>query len=219
MKAMLLAAGRGTRLRPLTDKTPKPLIKVRDHALIEHQILRLRQAGITNIIINVSYKADKIMNALGRGSDYGVNIIYSYEGEQPLETGGGIQFALPMLGDQPFIVVSADIYTDFDYAKLQLREGKKAHLVMVDNPSYHKHGDFAIGADDIIATDGEKLTYSNIGVYHPELFRIIEPGYRKLSEILHRAIISGQVTGEHYAGMWHNIGNAADLKSLNESLP
>lgn len=213
--AMILAAGRGERMGDLTAKHPKPLLKVHGHFLIEYAISSLKQAGIREIVINVSYRGDQIMSALGDGEKYGVNIIYSVE-EERLETGGGIFQALPLLGDEPFIVVSSDIITDYPLSNLPAHPDGLAHLIMVSNPPYHLDGDYGLRDGKIDLNVSPMLTYSNIGIYRPELFSRCEAGHFRLNTILNPAISAGQVTGEHYQGAWYNIGTPEDLKEINE---
>ena len=215
MKAMLLAAGRGERMRPLTDDIPKPLLHVGTKTLIEHRLESLRTAGITECVINLSYRAEQIRHALGDGSRWNMLIRYSDEGDEPLETAGGIIQALPLLGEQPFILTNSDIWTDFNFAQLELPAGNLAHLVLVNNPEHNRTGDFALH-DGLVASDGgNRLTYSGIGVYHPGLFAGYAAGKRPLLPVLLNAIKTGQVSGQHYHGMWCDIGTPARLADIN----
>jgi MurNAc alpha-1-phosphate uridylyltransferase len=215
MKAMLLAAGRGERMRPLTDHTPKPLLRVAGHTLIEHHIQALARAGIRELVINHAYLGEQLIAALGDGSDYGVHIDYSAEPPGALETGGGIFSALPMLGEAPFLVVNADIWTDFDFAILPRQPECLAHLVLVDNPAHHPHGDFAL-ENGRVHTDGPaRLTFSGIGVYRPALFAGSPGGAFPLAPLLRRAMAAGQVSGEHHTGAWFDIGTPERLAAVN----
>lgn len=214
MSAMILAAGFGKRLLPLTEKTPKALLKVQGEPLIVHQIHRLVRAGMGPIVINLGHLGDKIEHYLGDGLGFGVDILYSYE-DPPLETAGGIIKALPLLGANPFVVVSADIYTDFPYENLPKRPQGLAHVVVVDNPSWHANGDFGLTDRRIISNQGKPTyTFANIGVYSPELFEGAPEGVLRLGPWLRQAIERQRVTGEHYKGIWHNIGTLKELETL-----
>jgi MurNAc alpha-1-phosphate uridylyltransferase len=213
-KAMILAAGRGERMGELTKAVPKPLLRVGEYALIEHTIFRLHATGIDDIVINVSYLGEQIKQALGDGSRYGVQIVYSEEKER-LETGGGIVQALPLLGDEPFLVVSSDILTDYPFRKLLPAPQGLAHLVMVPNPPYHLKGDYGLVAGKLTRNSHLNLTYANIGVYRPEMFTGYQRGHFRLSTVLNPAIEAGLVSGESYDGSWHNIGTPADLMKAN----
>ncbi|VVC75056.1 D-glycero-alpha-D-manno-heptose 1-phosphate guanylyltransferase [Aquicella siphonis] len=215
-KAMILAAGRGERMGLLTARTPKPLLRVGGRFLIEYAISGIRQAGINEIIINISYQGHLIKNALGDGAQYGVKIIYSEEAER-LETGGGIFQALPYLGKEPFLVVSSDVVTDFPLSALPPQPEGLAHLVMVANPFYHPEGDFGLHEGKIDLHTGPALTFANIGIYRPELFAGCSAGHFRLAAVLKPAIMAGKVTGEYYQGAWHNIGTPDDLAQLEEA--
>lgn len=207
MKAMILAAGKGERLRPLTLHTPKPLVRVGDKPLIEYHIEALARAGIRELVINHAWLGAQIEAALGDGARWGVRIAYSPEGE-PLETGGGIRKALPLLGDQPFVVVNGDIFTDYDFARLCDIEVASAHLVLVDNPEHHAEGDFA-WCEGRLVPDREgvpRLTYSGIAVLHPRLFADSPEGAFRLAPLLRRALDVGMVRGEHFTGCWLDVG-------------
>lgn len=214
MRAMILAAGRGERMGRLTDRVPKPLLRIGENYLIEHVISSLIQANIREIIINVAYRGEQIKQALGEGDRYGVSIIYSEEKER-LETGGGVFQALSLLGDQPFIVISSDIITDYPLEKLSRTPPKLAHLVLVDNPPYHPQGDFGLYGSNVDVRAAPLLTYSSIGIYRKELFAGCQPGYFRLTDVLLPAINNGQITGEHYRGTWYNIGTREDLEEMN----
>lgn len=219
MKALVLAAGRGERMRPLSDQTPKPLLQANKRSLIEHRLLALKAAGITDCVINISYKGEQIQQALGNGDQLGLKIIYSDEGEQALESAGGIIHALPLLGDKPFVVVNADIWTDFDFSTLPKQPDLSAFLILVDNPAHHLAGDFSIDNNGIINRDGDKkFTFSGIGVYHPRLFKRYTPGVRSLLPVLLDAMQEGQVGGRYYQGRWLDIGTPERLNALRNML-
>lgn len=216
MKAMILAAGRGERMRPLTDHTPKPLLPAAGKPLIEHTIVQLVAGGFTEIIINHAHLGFQIEERLGDGEHLGAIIHYSPEGEQALETAGGIINALPLLGTEPFLVVNGDIATDFPFASLRHQAVGLAHLVLVVNPPHHPHGDFALDGSGWVREDGgEKFTFSGVGVYRPELFDGLDPGIRKLAPILHQAMAVKQVTGQVHAGFWMDIGTPERLSALD----
>jgi len=215
-RAMIFAAGRGERLRPLTDATPKPLLRAGGRMLIEHHLEKLAAAGVEEVVINTSHLAEQFPAALGDGTRWGLRIRYSYEGPQPMETGGGVRHALPLLGAQPFIGVSADIISDFDYASLPEDPPGLAHLVMVPNPAFHPRGDFWLDKG-LLNEDGvgERLTFGNIGVYRPELVAAETAMRFKLLPIYQRAIREQKLGGERYDGFWRNIGTATDLAELD----
>ncbi|MCX2896162.1 N-acetylmuramate alpha-1-phosphate uridylyltransferase MurU [Pseudomonas mandelii] len=221
MKAMILAAGKGERLRPLTLTTPKPLVRAGGVPLIEYHLKALAIAGFTEIVINHAWLGQQIENYLGDGSQYGVRIRYSPEGE-PLETGGGIYRALPLLGDEAFLVVNGDIWTDYDFSVLHQPISGLAHLVLADNPAHHPAGDFSL--HDGLVRDGEadtaNLTYSGIAVLDPQLFKNCSAGAFKLAPLLRAAMALGQVTGEHLDGRWVDVGTherLAEVESLIEA--
>jgi len=220
MKAIILAAGRGVRMRPLTDTKPKSLLEVGGKPLIVWHLQRLAGAGFTDVVINHAHLGDMIEAALGDGSRFGVSIRYSSEREA-LETAGGIALALPWLGAQPFLAINADIYTDYDYsalADLDLHE-RLAHLVLVDNPPQHPRGDFGLEAGQVRATAERLLTFSGIGVYAPRLFGGIPRDAKvPLGPLLRKAIQAERVSGEHYHGRWHDIGTAERLQALDTEL-
>ncbi|SRR5579883_123208 len=217
MRAMILAAGRGARMGALTENTPKPLLRVRDRYLIEYSIGALQKIGITEIVINVSYLAEQIKSALGDGKRYGVDIYYSEE-KEPLETGGGVFQALPLLGDDPFIILSSDVITDFPLNTLPKEPKSLAHLVVVDNPHYHPTGDFCLENEKIFCCTGKTFTFSNIGVYRKELFANCQPGHFRLGNLLKQYAADDKITGEHYRGVWHNLGTPDDLIALRDIL-
>ena len=223
MKAIVLAAGRGERMRPLSDLVPKPLLRAGGRSLIEWHILHLMRAGIAEIIVNVSHLGDQIVAALGDGARLGVRIEYSRE-PVALETAGGIAMALPLLGDAPFIAVNGDIYCAFDFVGLVPTiesmqgddESRWAHLVLVPNPEHHKQGDFGLGAGGALSGDSaSRLTFSGIGVYNPGFFAGIAPGERRaLGPMLYAAAERGRVYGERYDGMWMDVGTPERLARL-----
>lgn len=215
MKAMILAAGRGERMRPLTDHTPKPLLKVSGRALIEHTIDQLVVAGFTDIVINHAHLGQQIVDYLGDGQRYGATIQYSPEGELGLETAGGIINALPLLGEGVFLVVNADIATDFPYAQLKDLTPDLAHLVLIDNPLHHLQGDFGLDErGQLCEHQSHQLTFSGIGLYHSDLFKDLEVGRRKLGLLLREAVAAGRVSGQHFTGFWMDIGTPERLQAL-----
>jgi MurNAc alpha-1-phosphate uridylyltransferase len=218
MKAMILAAGRGERMRPLTDHTPKPLLLVGGKPLIVWHIERLAKAGFKEILINHAHLGSQIESMLKDGSAWGVNIEYSPEASA-LETAGGIANALPLLGRDPFLVVNGDVFTEIDFAHLALNPQYLAHLVMVDNPPQHPQGDFALIGDRLMVDGVSKLTFSGVGVYHPDLFVTVKPGEaEKLAPLLKEAMNKGLVTGQYYQGLWHDIGTPERLNALDKQL-
>ena len=218
MRAMILAAGRGVRMRPLTDKIPKPLLEVGNKPLIQHQLEALRQAGIVEFVINVAELGDQISDYLGDGSRFGVSITYSNEGNEPLETAGGIIKVLDFFQQQPFVVTNADIYTDFDYRELPEIPDADAHLVLVNNPKHHPDGDFALQAGKLDSIGKTRFTFSGIGVYQPSLFTGLTAGYRKLAPILYDAASQGRVSGQLYTGYWNDIGTPDRLAEVNQTI-
>jgi MurNAc alpha-1-phosphate uridylyltransferase len=218
MKAIILSAGQGTRMRPLTDHTPKPLLVAAGRCLIEYHLAALVSAGITEIVVNHARLGEQIEQTLGDGSAYGAHIRYSAEGSDPLETGGGIYKALPLLGDDPFIAVNADIWTDYPFIQLLTEPQGLAHLVLVDNPVQHPAGDFGLNNGMLTEQAEDKLTFSGIGVYRPALFSDCAPGKFPLTPLLRRAIRLGQVSGEHYTGDWMDIGTPERLQTLDQFL-
>ncbi|MFQ5761228.1 MAG: N-acetylmuramate alpha-1-phosphate uridylyltransferase MurU [Acidiferrobacterales bacterium] len=218
MRVMILAAGRGVRMRPLTDRIPKPLLTISGEPLIVHLIRRLAKAGFNDIVINHAHLGEQIVDRLGDGKAFGVQIRYSPESPQALETGGGIYNALPLLGEEPFVVVNGDIWTDFRFERLPARPTGLAHLVLVSNPPHRVDGDFAL-VDGRVSGDGDsKLTFSGIGVYAAELFRDCEPGPFPLAPLLRAAAAQGLVTGEHYAGEWVDVGTEERHLALSDRL-
>lgn len=218
MKVMLLAAGRGDRMRPLTDIKPKPLLEVGGRALIVHHLDALREAGLREVVINLGYRGEQICAALGDGRPYGMRIDYSWEPEQPLETGGGIFQVLPLLGSAPFAVINSDIWSDYPYARLPREPAGLAHLVLVDNPSHHPEGDFVLREGLVLAGEAPRLTFSGISILHPKLFAGCQPGRFPLAPLLRRAMVAGRVSGEHYTGIWQDIGTPERLYRLDREL-
>ena len=218
MKAMILAAGRGERMRPLTDHTPKPLLKVGGKPLIAWHLERLAAAGFEEVVINHAHLGAQIEAALGDGSQLGMRIRYSPE-KVALETAGGIANAMPLLGDAPFLVVNGDVFTDIDFAALKLTSPDVAHLVMVDNPPQHANGDFVLQHDRLSAEGSGKLTFSGVGIYAPSLFAGIARGEAaKLAPLLKDAMAQGLVSGSHHQGEWHDIGTPERLQALDSQL-
>ncbi|MFN3579872.1 MAG: N-acetylmuramate alpha-1-phosphate uridylyltransferase MurU [Pseudomonas sp.] len=217
MKAMLLAAGKGERMRPLTLTTPKPLLPVADKPLLQWHIEALADAGLKQLVINHAWLGEQVEQAFGSGERQGVSIAWSAEGE-PLETGGGIFKALPLLGDGPFVLVNGDIWTRFDFARLALPAGQLAHLVLVDNPPFKQQGDFILSeglVSNPVAGD-QALTYSGIAVLAPQLFEGCEPGAFALAPLLRAAAAAGRVSGEYFAGPWVDVGTPERLNEANQ---
>lgn len=222
MKAMILAAGRGTRMRPLTDQTPKPLLRIQGKPLIEWLVRDLAAAGFAELIVNHAWLGEQIVDYLGDGARYGVRIRYSDEGERALETGGGIRNALPLLGTAPFLVVNGDLLTDYPFASLRerpLSPDTLAHLVMIDNPAHHPEGDFVLCEDGRLSPEGSpRYTFSGIGVYRPVLFEARRERSFALAPLLIEAMQQGQVSGEQFDGYWSDVGTPQRLQSLNSEL-
>lgn len=223
MRAMILAAGVGERMRPLTEHTPKPLLRVADTPLIEHHIRRLASAGFSEIVINVAHLGEQIMNYCMDGSQWDVTIIYSPE-ESPLETAGGIVNALPLLGDTPFLVVNGDIWIDYPFEKLAaycLRPDEVAHLVLVENPPQHSFGDFQLDDNGWVRSLESGMygwTYAGLGIYTPAFFAALPEGKMPLRPLLDAAIRRGQLGGEPYVGQWQDVGTPERLQELNTIL-
>jgi len=213
MRAMILAAGRGERMRPLTDKIPKPLLKIKGKCLIEYNIANLVKAGFKEIVINHAYLGEQIEQTLGNGKRYGAKLFYSSEGAA-LETGGGIFKALPLLGNSPFLVVNSDIWCDYPFASLAHPPTKLAHLILVDNPIHNPKGDFHLRQQQVYPTGNPCLTFSGIGIYHPDLFNNCSAGRFSLVPLLIQAMEVGKVSGEHYKGRWMDIGTPARFQQL-----
>jgi N-acetyl-alpha-D-muramate 1-phosphate uridylyltransferase len=227
MRAMILAAGRGERMRPLTDTLPKPLLPVGGKPLIQHHIERLAAAGVRELVINLAWKGAMIPATLGDGSKFGVRIAYSDEAGAALETGGGIFKALPLLGAAPFLIVNGDIWTDYPFERLISRFGANgfedrprdlAHLVLVPNPPQHAQGDFSLLNGRVTEGEGERGTYSGVAVYSPGFFADCAPGAFKLLPPLLSAMRAGRISGERYQGLWFDIGTPQRLAQLDELL-
>lgn len=224
MYAMILAAGRGERLRPLTDSLPKPLLRAGSRRLIEHHLDALARAGFDQIVINHAHLGAQIVSALGDGSGFGVTIRYSAEPAGALETGGGIANALSLLRSDPFLVVNGDIWTDYPFTSLPGRIGGSAHLVLVDNPDHNRRGDFLLEGDAVLPRpednqgDVRALTFSGIGIYRHALFRNQRAGRFKLAPLLRTAAQRNEVTGEHYRGGWVDVGTPERLAELDARL-
>ena len=220
MKAMILAAGRGERMLPLTRHTPKPLLQVGGRPLLEHHILNLKAAGFEQLVINAAYLAGQIIEFCGDGSRWGLGIDVSVE-EEPLETAGGIVRALPMLGTEPFAVVNGDIWCDYPFANLVRRvpAPRGAHLVLVTNPAHNLKGDFALSRQDVaMPVAGETLTFSGIAVYQPDFFSGVTAVKAPLKPLLDGAIVQRRVTGESYEGNWVDVGTPQRLQELDRLL-
>jgi MurNAc alpha-1-phosphate uridylyltransferase len=229
--ALIFAAGLGERMRPLTDHHPKPLLEAGGKPLIVWHLEKLAAAGVHYVVVNTSHLADQFPEALGDGSRWGLRIRYAYERPTPLETGGGMLNALPLLGDAPFLAVNGDIHSDVDYAHLPPEPQGLAHLVMVDNPAHHPQGDFMLDAEGRLHAEGDpRLTFSGIGVYRPELLRdwraVIgdtacaeaTPARFKLAPLLRAAMAAGQAHGTHHRGTWTDVGTPARLAELDQRL-
>jgi len=217
MKAMILAAGKGKRMRPLTDQIPKPLLEVAGKPLIVWHLEKLAKAHFKEVVINHAYLGEMIESYLGNGSKWDLKIHYSREGV-PLETAGGIKKALTLLGDEPFLVVNADIFSNLDYITLKNRNlnNFKGHIVMVKNPAHHMHGDFVLNHNKIELEGSNKLTFSGLAIYRPEIFEEInmEPVV-KLAPILKKLIDAGFVSGEEHHGLWFDVGTPKRLEEIN----
>lgn len=215
MKAMILAAGRGERMRPLTDTVPKPLLPAGGKPLIVHLIERLRGGGFCDLLINHAYLSQQLLSALSDGRSLGVRIRYSAEPPDALDTGGGILNALPILGRSPFLVVNGDVWTDYPFQRLAKEPPHLAHLVLVDNPAHHPEGDFALVDGKVHHLGRSRLTFAGIGVYRPELFDGQEGGRFPLAPLLREAAIRGEVSAEYYRGQWNDVGTPQRLKELD----
>ncbi len=217
MKAMILAAGLGKRMRPLTDHCPKPLLPVADKPLIVYHLERLREAGIHDVVINVSYRAEQIVAALGSGDDYGLRIHWSRE-TAPLETGGGIQQALPLLGEAPFLLINGDVWSEALPDHHALQGDDLAHLILVDNPPHHPRGDFGLADGRVHQTDSQRLTYAGMGIIHPALLAGQPQGSFALAPLLRTAMDHHRVSGERYTGHWVDVGTPERLAELENYL-
>lgn len=215
--ALIFAAGRGQRMRPLSDHTPKPLLRVAGRPLIAWQLERLAAAGVRHVVINTAHLAKQFPQLLGDGKRWGLHIHYSHEGEQALETGGGMRLALPHLGERPFLAINGDLFTDYDYGLLPPEPDGLAHLVMVPNPPYHRGGDFGLHEGRVQDT-GERLTFAGIGVYRPQLVADQLVERFALAPLLLDAIRASRVSGERFDGRWHNIGSPQQLAALEKEI-
>ncbi|CDZ76525.1 Glucose-1-phosphate thymidylyltransferase [Legionella massiliensis] len=215
--AMILAAGRGERLRPLTEKRPKAMCLVQQKPLIEHHVQRLAEAGFERIVINHAYLGGQIRRHLGKGQKWGVEICYTPEPPGGLETGGGIYNALALLGKKPFVTVNADVFTDFDFRRLNLQEGLMAHLILVENPQYNHKGDFDLIDGQWLSNLNRQYTYSGIACYHPNAFALCKAGRYSLTPLLRDLAQKNLATGELYQGLWIDIGSAERLRYANSS--
>jgi len=220
MKAMVLAAGRGERMRPLTDTEPKPLLRVGGKRLIEYHLERLAAAGFREVIINTAWLGDRIESALGTGGQLGLAITYSHERPEALETGGGIFNALPLLGSAPFLLVNGDVWTDIDFGALRRDppESSLAHLVLVPNPPQHARGDFVLDNGLVSEGEGSRQTYSGIGIFRSQFFAGCRPGKFPLLPLLRRAIAQRALSGEMHEGRWYDIGTTERLAALDAEL-
>lgn len=214
MRAMILAAGKGERMQPFTNITPKPMLKAGGKPLLQYHIESLVNAGIREIVINTGRLGDVIESWFGSGHGFGADIQYSREGDEPLETGGGIKHALPLLGSEPFIALNGDIWTDFNYSRLLERDNKLIHLVLVKNPPHHPDGDFVLQGDVVSLEGSPKLTFSGIGLYPPAYFSEQSETVFPLLPLLQRAIREGKVTGELFKGHWLDVGTPERLQEL-----
>jgi MurNAc alpha-1-phosphate uridylyltransferase len=217
---MILAAGRGERMRPLTLARPKPLLEAGGAPLIVHHLRALQATGFEDVVVNLSWLGEQIRSALGDGSRHGVRLHYSDEGPEPLETGGGIFRALPLLGEGPFLVLNGDVWTDIDWSRLRdrLAPHDLAHLVLVPNPAHNERGDFVLDNGRIVETAGERLTFSGVGVYRAALFAGCSDGIFKLAPLLRAAARAGRVSGELHSGAWLDIGTPERLAHLDALL-
>jgi len=219
MKAMILAAGRGERMRPLTDTLPKPLLEVDGKALIVWHIQKLLACGFKDIVINIAHLGYKIPDLLGDGSKYGVNISYSDEQESgALESAGGIKKALPLLGEEFFLVVNGDIFCDYDFDSSFDLKNNLAHLILVENPEHNSNGDFGLDGALVLNESKEKYTFSGIGYYNPKLFKNLEIGKSALAPLLRAEIKNKKITGELYHGDWYDIGTPQRLNDINKKM-
>ncbi len=216
MRCMILAAGLGERLRPLTDHTPKPLIKIAGKSLLEHHLQRLKSAGYEEIVINLSYLGNMIQEQFGVGRHHGVHIDYSHEGKEPLETAGGIIHALPLLGNEPFLVINGDIWCEHSLSFPNLSSDKLAHLVLIDNPTHNPTGDFVYEYGKIYNTGKNFLTFSGIGIYDPNLFKNYSHEKLALAPILRAAIDNEVVSAEYFTGKWFDIGTLKQLEQAQQ---
>jgi MurNAc alpha-1-phosphate uridylyltransferase len=215
---MILAAGRGERMRPLTAKLPKPMLEVGGHRLIEYHLASLARLGVHDVVINLSWHGERIREALGDGAGHGVSIRYSEEGPEPLGTAGGIVAALPLLGADPFLVLNGDVWTDFELGRLRVPAGSLAHLVLVNNPEHHPDGDYGLEPGGQACASGSRLTFSGISRLDPALFAGQGSGFLPLKPLLDAALAVGRLTGQRHAGAWCDVGTPARLAALDAQL-
>ena len=218
MRAMILAAGRGERLRPLTDSTPKPLLEAGGKLLIEYHLEHLASAGFREIVINLSHLGDQIRDTLGNGANWGLSIRYSAEPPGALGTGGGINQALPLLGDSPFAIINGDVFTSYPLARLRAIKCDHAHLVLVPNPAHHPDGDFSLEGGYVTDDGQPRYTFSGISVYHPRFFNSASRGSFSVVPMLQAAMALQQVTGQVFKGAWYDIGTLERLEALRDQL-
>ena len=216
MIAMLLAAGRGERLRPLTDSMPKALVDVAGKSLLERHLENVKTAGIHDVVINLGWRGEQIVERIGSGERYGLNVVFSQEGDNILETGGGIHRALPMLGDDPFVVVNADVYTDMPLPE-SLADDALGHLVLVPNPEHKQQGDFDLVDGRVAVGDAPEWTFSGVAMYRPEFFEGCEPGRFPLAPMLREAANARRLGGTLYQGIWEDVGTPERLEKLNRA--
>jgi MurNAc alpha-1-phosphate uridylyltransferase len=214
---MILAAGRGERLRPLTEAIPKALVEVQGRSLLERHLDRLAEAGIETVVINLGWLGEQIVARVGSGHEYGLTVIYSPEGDDILETGGGIHRALPLLGNEAFLVVNADVYTDMPVPSVTVAEEDVAHLFLVPTPQYKAHGDFDLREGRVIVNENPGLTFSGVALYDPRFFSECEPGRFPLAPMLKQAANAGSVGGSIYEGLWEDVGTPERLAELNRT--
>ena len=215
MIAMILAAGRGERLRPITEEIPKALVEVQGRTLLERHLDNLKAAGIETVVINLGWFGERIAKLVGSGQSYGLNVAYSPEGNDILETGGGIHRALPLLGKDPFLVVNADIFTDMPLPPAELGKNDAGHLVLVPTPAHKERGDFELEDGRVVDSDNPALTFSGVAVYRPEFFASCEAGRFPLAPMLKAAARAGQLGGSLYEGLWEDVGTPERLAELN----
>jgi MurNAc alpha-1-phosphate uridylyltransferase len=215
---MILAAGRGERMRPLTENLPKPMLEVGGHRLIEYHLAALAELGVRDVVINLSWQGPRIREAIGDGAARGLAIRYSEEGPEPLGTGGGLVAALPLLGEAPFLVVNGDVWTDFPLRSLKAPQDSLAHLVLVDNPDHHPGGDYGLGPGGRATAGPARLTFSGISMLDPALFAGCGPGFLPLKPLLDRALAAGRLTGQRHGGAWRDVGTPARLAELDAEL-
>ena len=214
MIAMILAAGRGERLRPVTDTTPKALVEIQGQSLLERHLDAVKAAGVETVVINLGWLGEQVAERVGSGARYGLSIVYSPEGEDILETGGGIHRALPLLGDDPFLVVNADVYTDMNLPTV-LDEDADGHLVLVPKPAHQEHGDFNLVGGRVANSESPSLTFSGVALYRPGFFADCTPGRFPLAPMLRRAADASRLTGSVYEGTWEDVGTIERLEELN----